>query len=152
MQHTERFVMNKSYQFVSESLNLQEGAMGTASAVASGLLAIGAWVLNKKIRTMKVLNRYPTPDKLKKKLETCPDQNVRRVAATLTPNMDLIDYKYWVEKNVNPKLGIGKAILLYLFAPITVPWQGGKAIVHVGEDGETIVDRAIKNKYGMFNM
>lgn len=140
--------MNTSYQIVSESLRLNL----SNTAIASGLLAIGAWILNKKIRTKKVLNRYPTPAALRRKLEECPIRKVRIVAGTLRDDMDPAEYKYWIGKNLNPKLGVGKAILLFLFAPATTVWQGGKAAVNAGQDPDKIIDRAINNKYGMFGV
>lgn len=149
--------MNASYQIVSESLKLQEGIGSAAlrlinipSTLATGSLALGLWVLNKHIRTKKVLDRYPTPVMLKKKLEQCPNTKVKMIASTLRDDMDPKEYKYWVAANINPKLGAGKAILMFLFGITSSAWQVGKAAVHSGEDPDELINRAIKNKYGMF--
>lgn len=156
--------MNTSYQIVSESANLQEASIESIlpgpyiidkliswpKIITTGSAALGLWLLNKHIRTKKVLNRYPTPEMLKQKLEECPNIKVRMIAATLRDDMSPEEYKHWVASNINPKLGVGKAILMFLFGITSSAWQVGKAAVHAGENPNKIIKRAIKNKYGMF--
>lgn len=134
-------MLDREYQIVSESASAWVG--GTAISVG----AVLAHLLNKKIRTQKIMARYSAPEALKAKLMTSDDPRVQGVAQTLRPDMSEIEYKEWIDKYCNPSLGIGKAICLFLFGNITLPWQLGKAAVHAGESGETLVDRAIRNGY-----
>lgn len=157
MHYNERFVMNKSYQFVSESLNLQEGILGQTAKYGSmymgaGTLGVLGWILNEKIRTKKVLSAYPTPESMKRKLETSPERTVRMIASTLTPDMSQDDYEFWVKRNVNPRSSLGKMIMTQLKGPYSLAVQLLKAGVHSMEDGENITNRAIRKHYGMFNM
>jgi len=135
---------NSAYNIVSESVVLSERF--ASPYLIGGLAAIGLHIGNKYIRLSNIYKRYPTPESLKAKLSTSDKREIVALSQTLTPGMTDAQYKQWIIKNCNPKLGIGKAIFLFLF-PGTFLWQLGKAGIHYGEDGETLVNRAMDNGY-----
>lgn len=128
------------YQIVNESVNVTESSL-LGAAIGIGA-AFGMWTLNKHIRTSKVLAAYPTPAAMKAKLLTSKNPAIVAVADELNDDMNPVAYKAWVEMKVNPKMGIGKAILFFLFGGLAGIIQIGKALVHSGESGDTIVGRA----------
>ena len=128
--------MTKTYQILSESLN--PIVMGIGIPVA----AFATWTLNKHIRAWRVLKAYPTPALLKAKLAASPNALVRAAAEELSEDMTMGQYKQWVMTKTSPKMGIGKAILMYLFSGIALVAQGVKAGIHAGESSDTILDRA----------
>lgn len=136
--------MNSSYQIVSESLvhalipNKKIAAIGIAST-------FGGWYLNRVIRTKKVLKAFPNPADLKKRLMSSSNPNVAAIGNSMDPNMDYEQYKAYVVRITNPKMGTGKAILMAIFGTgwLLPTYQLGKAAVHSTESGDTILQRGI---------
>ena len=102
-------------------------------------------VLNRVIRTNKVLKAYPNPADLKRKLMSSDNPNVAAIGNSMDPNMDPLQYKEYVAKLTNPKMGAGKAILMTIFGTgwLVPAYQLGKAAVHGTESGDTILQRGI---------
>ena len=123
----------KQYTFLQESI--------VPLAVATGI-TFGTWIANKHIRAARVMAKYPTPLSLKEKLLTSNNALIRSVAEELSEDMTPQQYREWVMTKTSPKMGIGKALIMFLLQPFSTVFQIGKAAVHASESPDTILDRS----------
>lgn len=108
--------------------------------------ATGLWLANKFIRTQKIISKYPTPKSLKLKLQSSNKTDLIVLSKELTDDMTPKQYRIWVYKRINPKMGIGKAVITFLFPITTVGVQTAKALYHGAEDSDDILKRAYNKK------
>lgn len=135
-----------SYNIVCESKVLQE-IFGTM-ALSLGAGTTIAWWANRQIRTLIILQQYPTPEDLYNKLIRCNNVYVKDVAQELK-GMDHKTYVRWVKTKFNPKVSKGKILLTFLTLPtsaIAAAYQGTTAIANGSRTGEALVGDAIDNK------
>lgn len=144
--------MNNAYQIVSESAMRKPTPLAIAVGAGIGYLTAllstkGAWILDKKVRTQKILERYPTPNLLRERLIKAPDKKVHKAAEKLRDGMTPLQYKNWIDHHMNPKRSFGKLMLCIALCPISTIYSLAKTGYYFVADNDKVIDSAIKNKY-----
>lgn len=133
----------RAYNFVSESKTLQELFDPLSIGIGSGVLA--AWMINRILRTKKILSKYPTPEDMYQKLMRTNNMYVKDVAQELR-GMDQKTYIKWVKMKFNPKATMGKMLLTAVFPVIAAVGQTAVTAVDNTKGADGLVDKAITSK------
>lgn len=129
--------MNRSYQIVSESA--KELLLVNP---AFGYLAKYVWLFNNKIRTKKILKKYPTPEDLYEKLVTVNDPGIRQIALECK-NIDPEVYPAWVSIRFNPsKKSCHKVLGIILGIP-NIVYQSLRAGVNSVRGADSVINKSI---------
>lgn len=138
--------MKKSpYQVVSESVLINESdgiKEKLATWAITGYLAKHAWLLDNKLRTRKILKKYPTPEALYTKLISMKDPSLAIVAKELK-NIDPDAYPGWVKIRFNPKVESGKRFWTYMLGPASLAFQTARLGVNAVRGADSMINTAV---------